>query len=281
MKRPNLHTALVAHPPVFGASVEAFNADKVKGVAGRHARGADRQRRGGGRAEFLGGEEGPRRARGRVEPAAGEALSSEGLRKHLRRARRAARPDGPEGGRPGRDQGRREDGRGRVRGAVPRPRAHGAPQLHRGVPRRRGRDLVRLAVPDRGPGRRGEGAGARAGEGEAQHHARRRRLRPAREPRVRLRDRGVRDRPRREGAGEGGVDARGRHPRRLLPPDVRAPRGGGPRREGRPRRVEPRHRRPVDHRRHRLRALPGEGGHRRDERRGREPTRPTTFPTSR
>jgi isoquinoline 1-oxidoreductase subunit beta len=31
---PNLHTALVLHPPVFGAKVKSFNADKVKGVAG-------------------------------------------------------------------------------------------------------------------------------------------------------------------------------------------------------------------------------------------------------
>ena len=31
---PNLHTALVLHPPIFGATVKSFNADKVKGVAG-------------------------------------------------------------------------------------------------------------------------------------------------------------------------------------------------------------------------------------------------------
>ena len=34
MKRRDLHTAVVAHPPVFGARVKSFNADKVKGVAG-------------------------------------------------------------------------------------------------------------------------------------------------------------------------------------------------------------------------------------------------------
>ncbi|MEP7069359.1 MAG: molybdopterin cofactor-binding domain-containing protein, partial [Usitatibacter sp.] len=34
VQRKNLHTALVAHPPVFGALVKSFNADKVKGVAG-------------------------------------------------------------------------------------------------------------------------------------------------------------------------------------------------------------------------------------------------------
>ncbi len=34
MKLPNLHTALVAHPPVFGASVVSFKADKVKKIPG-------------------------------------------------------------------------------------------------------------------------------------------------------------------------------------------------------------------------------------------------------
>jgi isoquinoline 1-oxidoreductase beta subunit len=34
VKRPNLHTALVAHPPVFGARMTSFNADKVKQVPG-------------------------------------------------------------------------------------------------------------------------------------------------------------------------------------------------------------------------------------------------------
>jgi isoquinoline 1-oxidoreductase beta subunit len=34
VKRPNLHTAVVVHPPVFGAQVKSFNADKVKAVPG-------------------------------------------------------------------------------------------------------------------------------------------------------------------------------------------------------------------------------------------------------
>ncbi len=33
-QRKNLHTAVVAHPPVFGAKVKSFNAEKVKSVAG-------------------------------------------------------------------------------------------------------------------------------------------------------------------------------------------------------------------------------------------------------
>jgi isoquinoline 1-oxidoreductase beta subunit len=34
VKRKDLHTALVAHPPVFGARVKSFDADKVKGIPG-------------------------------------------------------------------------------------------------------------------------------------------------------------------------------------------------------------------------------------------------------
>ena len=34
VQRKNLHTAVVAHPPVFGALVKSFNADKVKAIAG-------------------------------------------------------------------------------------------------------------------------------------------------------------------------------------------------------------------------------------------------------
>jgi len=34
LKRPNLHVALVAHPPVFGARLGGFSAEKVKGIPG-------------------------------------------------------------------------------------------------------------------------------------------------------------------------------------------------------------------------------------------------------
>lgn len=34
MKRPNLHTAVVAHPPVFGARMKSFDPEKVKAVPG-------------------------------------------------------------------------------------------------------------------------------------------------------------------------------------------------------------------------------------------------------
>ena len=56
---------------------------------------------------------------------------------------------------------------------------------------------------------------------------------------------------------------RRRHRRRLLPADERACRQGRPRRQGRHRRVEARHRRPVDRRRH-ADGGDGQGGHRSD-----------------
>src|SRR3954467_7994272 len=34
VKRPDLHTAVVAHPPVFGAKVASFDAEKVKSIPG-------------------------------------------------------------------------------------------------------------------------------------------------------------------------------------------------------------------------------------------------------
>ena len=34
VKRKDMHTAVIAHPPVFGATVKSFNADKVKAVPG-------------------------------------------------------------------------------------------------------------------------------------------------------------------------------------------------------------------------------------------------------
>ena len=69
--------------------------------------------------------------------------------------------------------------------------------------------------------------------------------------------------------GQAGLDARGRHEGRLLPPDVRARAEGRPRRVRQHRRLAPPDRRPVDRRRHRVRADDGEGRHRRHERRRR------------
>ncbi len=67
-------------------------------------------------------------------------------------------------------------------------------------------------------------AGLEAGAGADPHDVPRRRLRPARESDERLRGRGGARREGRRRAGQGRLDARGRHARRLLPADVGAPR---------------------------------------------------------
>ena len=70
---------------------------------------------------------------------------------------------------------------------------------------------------------RPRGRRARARAGEAPHDLPRRRLRPAREPELRLHRRGGAHRQGTPGAGQADLDARGRHARRLLPPDVAQP----------------------------------------------------------
>ncbi|MDH5265706.1 MAG: molybdopterin-dependent oxidoreductase, partial [Betaproteobacteria bacterium] len=81
MKRPNLHTALVAHPPAFGARVASFNADKVKGVPGvTHV-----VQIGNGVAvvaqNFWAAKKGRDALDVKWNPPPGQALTSEGLRK--------------------------------------------------------------------------------------------------------------------------------------------------------------------------------------------------------
>ena len=78
-----------------------------------------------------------------------------------------------------------------------------------------------------------------------------------------LRDRQGRARRRPERAGAHAVEPRGRHEGRLLPPDASAPRAHRLRRTRQGAGLGPRHRRPVHHRGHRVRAVPGEGRHRR------------------
>ena len=167
-----------------------------EGRAGRDARGADLQRRRGGRARASGRRRrAATRSRSSGTCGAGAALSTEDA---------ARSSTGELAGSPAPWRGRRPTRAAikaaaktvvrRVRGPVPRPRADGAAQLHRGVARRRGEIWCGSQFQTVDQARRREGAGPRAGEGEAQHAARGRRLRPARQPGLRLRDRGVRDR---------------------------------------------------------------------------------------
>ncbi len=237
MKRPNLHTALVAHAPAFGAKVASFDAQKVKGIAGvthvvQTSNGVAVVAK-----SFWAAKKGRDALDIRWDLPAGTALSSEGLRKLY--GELAAQP-GP--------MARKAADPAAIKAAAKTVVAEYEVPFLAHAPM----EPLNCTVEFRGDAAEiwcgsqfqtvdqaaaAKTLGLAPEQGEAQHDARRRRLRPAREPGVRLRDRGVRDRPRREGAREGGVDARGRHPRRLLPPDVRAPRGGGPRREGRHRRA--------------------------------------------
>ena len=171
--------------------------------------------------------------------------------------------------------------RGGVRVALPRPRADGAAELRRRLRRRRLRDLDRqqFQTIDQDDRRAGPRAEARAGQDP--HAVRRRRLRPARQCRRRTtssrrcRSQGVGG----QGAGQAGLDARGRHPRRLLPADVRAHADG--RRSTRGGNVAGWQHRIVGQSiigRHAVRADHGQGRHRRAPRSRAPPTRPTRIP---
>ena len=71
------------------------------------------------------------------------------------------------------------------------------------------------------------------------------------------------------GAGQADLDARGRHARRLLPADVRPRAARRARHAGQRHRLAAPHRRPVDPRRHRVRSGDGQGRHRPTSRRRR------------
>ncbi len=152
--------------------------------------------------------------------------------------RKTAKSEGDEGrGRRRRGEGARRRraanaAGGGVRAPLPRARSDGAAQLH-GAPRRRPvRAVDGDAVPDGGPAAGGGDLRPQARAGDDPHHVPRRRLRAAGEHRLGLRGRGG---PRGEEprqAGQGGVDARGRHPRRLLPADGGPPPGRGAGRGG-------------------------------------------------
>lgn len=80
LKRPNLHTALVAHPPVFGAKVASFDAARVKAVPGvthvvQTSRGVAVVAK-----SFWAAKKGRDALEVRWDLGPGAALSSEGLR---------------------------------------------------------------------------------------------------------------------------------------------------------------------------------------------------------
>ena len=164
---PGMLTAVVAHPPRFGAKVKSFDA-----AAATRGHGRGRRRRRSRRAspcvaqEHLGGDEGPRGAQGRLgrrtaPRARGSAelfadyreLANDAGQSVAQHGRRRRKPRSP---------ARRKVRRGGLR--VPLPRARR--RWSRSTPsssstaRRLRRGLGRLAVPD---GRPGDVAGDRSG----------------------------------------------------------------------------------------------------------------------
>ena len=169
----------------FGGKVRELPRREGEGGPRRRRRGPDPVGRRRARRGLLGRAARARRARGRVgrrdaSPATRPPRSSRTTAKLARTPGAVAATKGDveaafaQGG---------EDGRGRVRGALPRARDDGAAELR---PPRSGadvvRDLGRHAVPDRRPRRRREDRGPRAGAGQGPHDVPRRRLRPPREP---------------------------------------------------------------------------------------------------
>ncbi len=105
VKRPNLHTAVVAHPPVFGAKVAGFDAAKVKAIPGvthvvETSHGVAVVAK-----SFWAAKKGRDALEIRWDLGPGAALSSEGLRREYRDlagkpgpvARKAANPASPKG----------------------------------------------------------------------------------------------------------------------------------------------------------------------------------------
>ena len=168
----------------------------VTGSPGRALRGRDAQRRRGRRHDVLGGEEGPRRAQGRLgrRDAASRRSSADIMAEYRKLAAtpgKVARNDG--------------DAAKAIAGAAKKLEAayefpylaHAAMEPMNCVVKLDAdsvRGLERRAVPDRRPGRDRASHRAQARAGQAQHAVRRRQLRPPRELRVRLRRRGGVDR---------------------------------------------------------------------------------------
>ena len=239
-KLPGMIYAVVARPPVLGgklASYDATAAIKVPGVVKivvdrglrRCQRNSSRWRRGGGRRQYLGGDEGPRRAQGRTGTTGRTAAT---IRQPTRRSWKrppasparscattatlngaeasAAKVVGPSttlpylahaSMEPPTATARVADGKSEVWAPGAEPR------------RSRKTNSCKEARPQ-----------ARGGDG--QRHPARRRLRPQVEVRLRARGGVIVPRDGRR-PGQGRVDPRGRHSPRLLSCGlVRAPRGG-------------------------------------------------------
>ena len=233
VKLPGLAVAYVIHPPVIGARLEGFQADRALKMPGGYRGRAHRRRPGRGRRELLAGLPG-RRGRGSplVRRAGGPLQRGPLGQMAPGRPDRGGQGAAP-GGRPGRGPlpGRQNPG-GRIPGPLAGPRHPGAHELH--GPRGAG-PLPHLGPhPEPGclPGGRGPYLRPGLRQGGGLHHLRGRRVRPP--DRARLRGRGGGALPEAEAPGQGHVEPGGGHGQRLLPPGQPPPApgrtgpGGGP-----------------------------------------------------
>ena len=204
-KLPGMLTAVVAHPPRFGAKVAEFDADGAQGSSRRALRRRSPERRRGARDELLGREKGPRRAQDRVgrSSRAFKRSSAEIMADYKTLAATpgtVARNDG-DAAKAHRRRG--QDARSRVRVSVSRARRDGADELRGQARRRPLRGLERRAVPDRRPEARSRRrSGLKPEQVKHQPALRRRQLRPPRQSRLRLRGRSRDHRQGDHGAGK-------------------------------------------------------------------------------
>ena len=197
---PGLLTAVVARPPVFGASVKSFDASKARAVLGVRdvvqvpsgvAVVAD---------HFWAAKLGRDALAIDWNPGPNAALDTASLEQEFSRL---ADTRGMTAAKAGDAAGRR------LPRALSGPCADGAAEL-RGEDRGRPlRDLDRHAVPDDGPDGRGADRRPEAGAGADSHHLPRRRLRSARDPDLGFRQRGGAGCQGGRQAGQDGVDPRG------------------------------------------------------------------------
>jgi isoquinoline 1-oxidoreductase beta subunit len=210
---PGMLVAVVAHPPRFGATVRGFDASAAKARQGCRRCGADSFRRRGAGQRYLEREKRARCAAGRLG------------RKPLVQARQRGNPGALSRNgkiaRPGRPSGRRYRqafaGAARiVRATYDFPYlAHAAMEPMNCVIRL-SRTAARSGTANRctpATSRAWRRLRPQAGTGADQHALCRRQLRPPREYAFRLCRRSGTDRQgdRRQGAGQAGLDARGRH----------------------------------------------------------------------
>ena len=221
--RRDCKVAVVARSPVFGGKLKGFKADAARAVTGVRAVVEVPS----GVAVVADHYWAARAGRDALEVewdlGALATLDSATLQAGLRRPVEDPRPGGGDRRRRGGEarRGRRGD-RGAVRRALPRARGDGAAQLHGADRRGQVRDLDRHPVPDLRPASPRRARRHRARPGRGAHDLSRRRLRPARQSGHRLRRRGRARGQGRRPAGQDGLVARGRYPRWLLPPGLRA-----------------------------------------------------------